>query len=674
LSKSQGNPFFSEEIAYALRDTGLIEIVDGVCRITQSEGDLKDIAFPETIEGVVTSRIDQLKAKEQLTLKVASVIGRIFEYRALRDIYPVSTERSFLGENLSRLQTVDITQLNTPEPDLTYLFNHIITREVAYNLLLFQQRKDLHRLIAAWYEESYANALSPHYSLLAYHWQTGDEPQKAFEYLELAGEQAIDNGAYRDAITFFKQVIEINEKYQLVQDQVRAASWERSLGESYFSIGDLKMSKHHHLAAVNLLQRPFYPEGGRLILHLFGEVFRQMAHRFWNDRYLGAATGETQHECSLEGARAYERLSHIMYFENNTFATLSAGLASLNLSEQVGTSMELVRAYGTTSVTAGLVGLHKLAGQYETLAKDVSIEVSGQPGFLAAEGWRLMMEGTYHAGADSLKQAAAAMQSAIDIWEQLGEKQRWKEALSLLTTIQFFLGDYDAGLQSFEKFYIPALNEENEQFQFWALMSKAMIKQEQGKIVQSLEILKDILPESGLDLGMADKIWLEGINARVHLRLGNVKEAHAGAVKTLGFIRKSQPTAYYLLESYSAVVEIFLAGVARGKSSTDKRRLRQAMKALDAFARSFPFARPRADLWQGKYQLLKRNPQKAREYTERSLHLAQVLEMPYEQGLAHLQLSKLSALAVNGTDHLKQAAVLFTELGAAFELEIVDKE
>ena len=59
-AKAQGNPFFSEELAYALRDAGLIRITDGVCTIAPGAGALSAMRFPDTMQGVVAARIDRL--------------------------------------------------------------------------------------------------------------------------------------------------------------------------------------------------------------------------------------------------------------------------------------------------------------------------------------------------------------------------------------------------------------------------------------------------------------------------------------------------------------------------------------------------------------------------------------------------------------------------------------
>ena len=160
-TKTEGNPFFSEELAYGLRDDGLISIANGECRLAPHAVDFQSLGLPDTVQGVITSRIDRLTASQQLTLKVASVIGRIFEFETLHDIHPIETDKNHLADYLNGLARLDITRLETPEPDLSYIFKHIITQEVAYNMMLFSQRRELHRAVADWYEQTYAEDLSP---------------------------------------------------------------------------------------------------------------------------------------------------------------------------------------------------------------------------------------------------------------------------------------------------------------------------------------------------------------------------------------------------------------------------------------------------------------------------------------------------------------------------------
>ncbi|HMA36909.1 MAG TPA: adenylate/guanylate cyclase domain-containing protein, partial [Chloroflexia bacterium] len=204
--KAEGNPFFSEEIAYALRDAGLVQIRNGTCQVAPAAGDLAALPFPDTVQGVITSRIDRLTPQQQLTLKVASVIGRVFAYRILHDIHPIAAARPQLAADLQILQMLDLTPLDTPEPELTYLFKHIITQEVAYDLMLFAQRRQLHQAVAEWYERTGAGS-ELLYPLLAHHWGKAQDPAKTLAYLEQAGRHALRSGAYQEAVRFFTEAL-----------------------------------------------------------------------------------------------------------------------------------------------------------------------------------------------------------------------------------------------------------------------------------------------------------------------------------------------------------------------------------------------------------------------------------------------------------------------------------
>ena len=130
-------------IDYALRDTGLIQKDNGRYQLSASVEDLHDLDFPDTIEGVIISRIDLLPPQEQLALKVGSVIGRMFAYPTLRDIHPLPDQKQSLRTYLDSLEQLDILLQENPEPELAYVFKHLITQEVAYNLMTSAQKKAL---------------------------------------------------------------------------------------------------------------------------------------------------------------------------------------------------------------------------------------------------------------------------------------------------------------------------------------------------------------------------------------------------------------------------------------------------------------------------------------------------------------------------------------------------
>ena len=215
--RAGGNPFFAEELVYALRDQGLIVLEPdpegaGPYRCVIS-GDLEKAAqtLPDTVQDMVLARIDRLPATEQLTLKVASVIGPTFAYPPLHHTlgeYRLMSDLA-LDAQLKDLAALDLTTLEVPEPELTYAFKHVITREVAYETLLFGQRRQLHRTVAEWYERSHADNLAPYYSLLAHHWSKAEVTPKTIEYLEKAGNEAARMYANTEAIAYYKRALNL---------------------------------------------------------------------------------------------------------------------------------------------------------------------------------------------------------------------------------------------------------------------------------------------------------------------------------------------------------------------------------------------------------------------------------------------------------------------------------
>jgi class 3 adenylate cyclase/predicted ATPase len=231
-TRAGGNPFFAQELVYALRDSGLITIETdaGATRCLVS-GDLDRAAraLPDTIQGIVLSRIDRLPPEEQLTLKVAAVIGRTFAYTALHDTLGEHMEVSdrLLRGYLDDLTHLDLTPLEAPEPELTYLFKHIITQEVAYETLLFAQRRQLHRTVAEWYERVFGDGadlraqegldspLAPYYPLLVYHWHQAEDRERERHYAGLAGKWAAAQYANVEAAGYLSRALQLTPESDL---------------------------------------------------------------------------------------------------------------------------------------------------------------------------------------------------------------------------------------------------------------------------------------------------------------------------------------------------------------------------------------------------------------------------------------------------------------------------
>jgi predicted ATPase len=83
LARSEGNPFFVEEVVRMLIERGAI-VQEGTRWVATA--DVASIEIPETLHGLLLARIDQLPDDAKRSLRVAAVIGRQFPVRVLERV------------------------------------------------------------------------------------------------------------------------------------------------------------------------------------------------------------------------------------------------------------------------------------------------------------------------------------------------------------------------------------------------------------------------------------------------------------------------------------------------------------------------------------------------------------------------------------------------------------
>ncbi|MCP5098570.1 MAG: tetratricopeptide repeat protein [Chloroflexi bacterium] len=210
-TQAAGNPFYIEELLNYLQDLG----VD-----VRETAVLQTIDLPTSIYALVLSRIDKLAESQQLTIKVASVIGRLFRAGMLWGIYP-DIPMETLQHNLEMLSRLELIPLETPEPELSYLFKHIITQQVAYGSLLYSTKAVLHEQIGDFIERTYADTLEQYINLLAFHYEHSENETKKRTYLLKAGEAAQKDYANSAAISYYEKSLPLLTDRALVDTQIK---------------------------------------------------------------------------------------------------------------------------------------------------------------------------------------------------------------------------------------------------------------------------------------------------------------------------------------------------------------------------------------------------------------------------------------------------------------------
>ena len=214
LDKTEGNPFFMEEIVQELCEQGMLTVGAHGCAPLP-----KDIHIPTTVQGVLTARMDRLPSEEKALLQTLAVIGREFGASLLRKVVN-QPEAELLGL-LSRLQANEFVYEQPAFPEVEYIFKHALTQEVAYNSLLLERRKVLHERTARAIEEVYRHRLEDHYSELAYHYSRSENTKKAVDYLLLAGQQAVQRSAYTEAISHFTTALKLLDTFPDLSERAR---------------------------------------------------------------------------------------------------------------------------------------------------------------------------------------------------------------------------------------------------------------------------------------------------------------------------------------------------------------------------------------------------------------------------------------------------------------------
>ncbi len=208
LGRTAGNPFFMEELTFAMLEDGSIRRKGDSFFLS---GNLSGMKVPDTIQGVITARMDRLEESLKRIVQVAAVIGREFAFRVLETI---SEMKEGLKAGLNNLQKLEYIYRKSLFPELEYIFRHALTQEVAYNSILLQRRKEIHELIGKAIEALYPHRLEEFYEMLAWHYSHSNNQHKAYQYLKLSGLKAAKTSSHREAFHLFKQALEVLSRMQ----------------------------------------------------------------------------------------------------------------------------------------------------------------------------------------------------------------------------------------------------------------------------------------------------------------------------------------------------------------------------------------------------------------------------------------------------------------------------
>jgi class 3 adenylate cyclase/tetratricopeptide (TPR) repeat protein len=361
IEKAQGNPFFLEELTRAVMAHGDTEA---------------SIDVPDTIQGVLSARIDRLPEEHKRLLQTASVLGREFSPRLLEAMWDGGGS---LEPVLAELQRLEFLFARPGPEEACYVFTHALTQDVAYENLLMTRRQTLHAATGDALERLYRDGLGERAEALAHHFTRGAVWEKALAYLTRSGDKARQAYANQEAITFYTQAIEVGGR-------VTPALDDAQLLPVYEGRGRVWLLMRKNAAAIADFERMRQIARASGQLRQEGESLCRLAYAHYHTHaedhlpLVEHYAQEAQHLAQRLGdaqllAQSLDRLGSVEQWRGNMEEADRTFTASLQLSRQGGNKDALVPTLRNLSTQAYWQGhfppaIH-FAQECVTLARDL---------------------------------------------------------------------------------------------------------------------------------------------------------------------------------------------------------------------------------------------------------------------------------------------------------------
>jgi DNA-binding CsgD family transcriptional regulator/tetratricopeptide (TPR) repeat protein len=394
LELSDGNPFFTEELAAA-----------GVLDRLMSAADIRQLKLPERLRDTLIARVELLSDEAQGVLRAAATAGRHVSHRLLATVCDMP-ERSLLS---ALRESVAQHLLVVTPGENAYAFRHALAREAVYDDLLPGERIRLHGAIAAALSADVSLAYSQSRSVateLAHHWwEAGDRP-RALSALVAAGKDAADVCAFAESE---RQLARALTLWHQVQDPDELVGLAR-----------------------------------RDVLHRAADAARWAGHI---DQAV-AWTREALADAGCTGpavlAAAYERLGHYLGQAGRSDAALEAYTEADRLlaAEPASPLLAAVRAACGTA--------HLQAGQYSLGLRlsTEAVEIARTVGAAAEEGRALNTSGVALTMTGRPAEGVRALRAAVEIAESCGNIEEQLRAYANLTFVLENAGQLTEALQA----------------------------------------------------------------------------------------------------------------------------------------------------------------------------------------------------------------------------------
>ncbi len=430
--RAQGNPFYIEELLNYLQDQGY-SLADPQA--------LARFELPTSLHSLILSRIDQLSEHQKSTIKVASVIGRLFEAGWLWGVYPELGAPEHVRADLELLSRLELTSQDRPDPELTYIFKHVVTQEVAYESLPYAMRAILHDQFGLFLERTYPDKLDRYVELLAFHFEHSHNEAKKREYLRKAGAAAQAEYANEAAINYYQRLLPLLPAAEQLAIRL-------NLGEILQLVGRLTEADELYRQTLALAEQLGDRSAQAWCYTAMGELFRKQG------QYAAAWTRLEQARTIFEALDDQAGVGQVLHY-GGTVAWNQGDYEvarrryeeSLAIRRQLHDQDRIARLLSNLGLVAQHLGDYESARQLYTESLEIRYKL-GDKWAIAISlnnlGYLSIEQGNYEA-------AWTQLDVAVSLYREVGERLELATALNNLGNVARDQGDYATARSLYEE-------------------------------------------------------------------------------------------------------------------------------------------------------------------------------------------------------------------------------
>jgi predicted ATPase/class 3 adenylate cyclase len=507
--RSGGNPFYLRELLVAAREAGGIE------------------GLPDSVEALITARIDRLPPTDRMLLKRMSVLGPTFTWRLAETVVPEDVELD--DRTWRRLEEF-------VEADGSgFKFRHALIRDAAYEGLPFRLRQRLHASIGEKLELGAGGAADELAEILSLHFFHARVYERAWRYSRISAERARSIYANVEAADFFERALESARKHGEIPAFELAAAHE-ALGDVRKRIGEFAKAAEAYRSAARLSDDDAIAHA-RLLLKQ-GRV-RQAWGRFseavrWIGKANRALQGVESADAASQRAQAAVAYASVRKDQRRSGDVIRWCLAAIPEAEAAGDKAALANAYSL--LEAAFVNLGQwekavYAGQALELYREIG-DLWGQGVVFNNLGVRAYWEGRwdeavgyYDRGREAwekigdavnaatgtanageilsdqgrLDEAEPMLRKAMRIWQAAGDRASVAFALSSLGRLMCRRGCFDDALELLEEARTTAEEAGSPVDALDAQVRRAECLVLAGRSEQAIEVLDAVLERMSVE-------------------------------------------------------------------------------------------------------------------------------------------------------------------------------